>query len=268
MQSFLKHPLRVTGRLLWLTAEIVVAAIDYVIHVSFRSKSGRLAAQTQWLHRACDRTLRIFNANVHCTGPFPSAGLLVCNHLSYLDILVLSAITPCVFVSKFEVKRWPIFGWFAALAGTVFVHRDKRQGLVRTAEEMQRILDRGALLVLFAEGTTTGGSQVLPFKSSLLEPATHHAQPVSAGCIQYALADGDVCEEVCYWKDMSFLAHLLNLLSKRRIEASVRFTQLSQAKSNRKQLAGVLHSEVVRLKEALQPNDAHKLIASCPRTTS
>jgi hypothetical protein len=69
--------------------------------------------------------------------------------------------------------------------------------------------------------------------------------------IQYELKDGDVSEEVCYWKDMTLVPHLINLLGKRRIQASVRFTRLSEGSANRKDLARQLHSEVLRLKDAL-----------------
>lgn len=79
-----------------------------------------------WLQNSSRRLLRVFRIETQFTGDIPSSGLLVCNHLSYLDIVVLAAITPCVFVAKREVKKWPVFGWFARLAGTVFVHREQR----------------------------------------------------------------------------------------------------------------------------------------------
>ena len=207
-------------------------------------------ARARWLQHICQRALRVFHVELRVTGSIPSSGLLVCNHLSYLDILVLGATTPCVFVSKCEVRRWPVFGWCATRAGTLFLRRDKRSDVVRMTREMRQMFDDGALIVLFPEGTTSDGREVLPFKSSLLEPATCQPHALSAGFIEYALADGDVAEEVCYWKDMTLLPHLLNLLGKRGLEARLCFTELRQASSDRKQLARHLHSEVVRLKEA------------------
>jgi 1-acyl-sn-glycerol-3-phosphate acyltransferase len=174
--------------------------------------------------------------------------LLVCNHLSYLDILVLSAITPCTFVSKSEVKRWPVFGWFASLAGTLFVRRDKRSDVLRAAREIRRVMDNGALVVLFPEGTTSDGRQVLPFKTSLLESANGHPCAITAGSIDYALSNGDVAEEVCYWKDMTLVPHLLNLFSKSSVTAEIRFAEIEHRPESRKHLARQLYSEVVRLK--------------------
>src|SRR5262249_55643775 len=111
-------------------------------------------------------------------------------------------------------------------------------------------LDQGALVVLFPEGTSSDGKTVLPFKSSLLEPATRQTHSLFAGVIQYQIDDGDVGEEVCYWKDMTLIPHLINLLSKKTIRASVRFNPLREGSTDRKELARQLHTEILRLKEA------------------
>jgi len=174
---------------------------------------------------------------------------LVCNHLSYLDILVLAAKTPAVFVAKREVKLWPVFGWFARLAGTLFVNREKRTQVAQATAELEQTLDSGALVVLFPEGTSSDGRTVLPFKSALLAPATRSCRPLFAGYICYELDDGDVREEVCYWKDMTLLPHLVNLLSKRAPRVFVRFSQLQHSTTDRKELARQLHSEVLRLQK-------------------
>jgi lyso-ornithine lipid O-acyltransferase len=250
MRPLPQRPLRIAARLLWLAGEVVLAAATFAALIARQGAIPDRTARTLWLQRVCRRSLRVFQVDLRVTGPIPSRGLLVCNHLSYLDILVLAATTPCVFVSKCEVKRWPLFGWFASLAGTLFLRRDKRSDVARMAREMRRMLDSGALVVFFPEGTTSDGREVLPFKSSLLEPATIHPYPLSAGFIEYGLNDGDVAEEVCYWKEMTLLPHLFNLFSKRGVEARLHFTELRPASTNRKQLARQLHCEVVRLKEA------------------
>src|SRR6266404_2655913 len=199
MSKSFRHPLRVTVRAFWLASEMVLALGRFAALIIRQGGIPDRVARTRWLQGVCRRTLRVFNASLHVTGPIPSSGLLVCNHLSYLDILVLGATTPCVFVSKCEVRRWPAFGWFASLAGTLFLRREKRSDVARMTLEMGRVLDEGELVVLFPEGTSSDGSKVLPFKSSLLEPATGQPHAVSAGFIEYALNDGEVAEEVCYW---------------------------------------------------------------------
>jgi 1-acyl-sn-glycerol-3-phosphate acyltransferase len=191
----------------------------------------------------------VFNLALQVQGPIPTSGLLVCNHLSYLDILVLGAVTPAIFVAKRDVKLWPVFGWFALLAGTIFVDRLKKTRVGTTAAEIETALGCGGLVVLFPEGTSSDGSIVLPFKSSLLEPATKGTCSLSAGWIGYELEDGNVGEEVCYWKNMVFVPHLLNLLTKRRIFTRIRISQVQSSSSCRKQMAQRLHCEVSKLKQ-------------------
>ena len=249
--AFARHPLRITGRVVWLVGEFALAALGYVGSVAFCRSDSLQSARGRWLQHACQRFLRVFNVCLRTTGPIPTRGLLVCNHLSYLDILVIGAIRPAAFVAKREVKRWPVLGWFARLAETVFVHREKRSDVARATAEIKEVLETGALVVLFPEGTSSGGDTVLPFKSALLEPATRQNLPVWAGFICYSLFDGSVAEEVCYWRDMTLVPHLINLLGKRGISAHVFFTQIQRGCGDRKELARRLHSEVMRLKEAL-----------------
>ena len=192
--------------------------------------------------------LRIFAAEVELCGELPAGGLLVSNHLSYLDILVLSSLRPVVFVAKKDVKSWPVFGWFAALAGTIFVDRERRTHVGQITQAIEETMNRGVLVVLFPEGTSSGGETVLPFKSSLLEPAVRQTQPLSAALIQYELDDGDASEEVCYWKDMTLLPHLINLLGKSFVRARLSCVRIDRPAANRKELARQLHSEVLRLK--------------------
>ena len=251
MNSWLKHPFRVTGRLFWLGGELFLAALSYTIHCAACPRDSLLSARAAWLQNTSRRLLRVFRIETQFTGDIPSSGLLVSNHLSYLDILVLSALAPCVFVAKREVKHWPVFGWFAKRAGTVFVPREQRSQAIQTVNEIEAALQTGVLVVLFPEGTSSGGETVLPFKSSLLEPAARQTHSLTAGLLQYELRDGDASEEVCYWKDMTLVPHLINLCSKRTVQASVRFNHLREGNADRKQLARQLHAEVLRMKHAV-----------------
>src|SRR5258708_19447854 len=145
-----------------------------------------------WLQSSSRCLLRVFRVETQFTGNIPSRGLLVCNHLSYLDIRALAALAPCVFVAKQEVKHWPVFGWFAKLAGTVFVHREQRAQTGQTVHKIGTALQTGALVVLFPEGTSSDGRTVLPFKSSLLEPVVPQAHLLSPGLFHYKLPDANL----------------------------------------------------------------------------
>jgi 1-acyl-sn-glycerol-3-phosphate acyltransferase len=115
---------------------------------------------------------------------------------------------------------------------------------------MEDVLESGLLVILFPEGTSSGGETVLPFKSSLLEPATRRDHPLWVALIQYELpaGDGDVAEEVCYWKDMTLGPHLVNLLGKKSVRARLSFARVEDRATDRKELARQLHSRVLGMK--------------------
>jgi lyso-ornithine lipid O-acyltransferase len=203
--------------------------------------------RARWLHRICRRVLRVFAVQSTVLAAVPARGLLVANHLSYLDIVLLGALTPCVFVAKSEVKGWPVFGWFARMAGTVFVNRNNRRDAARVNEAIRSALRSGALVVLFPEGTSSDGSMVLPFKSSLLEAAIGERVPITVAALGYELSDGDTRAEVCYWGEHTLVPHLIKLLSKREVKALVAFSEVTNTWRDRKKLAVQLHREVSAL---------------------
>jgi 1-acyl-sn-glycerol-3-phosphate acyltransferase len=262
MKALLQHPLRVVGRSFWLAAEFALAGFNFIRRAAVAPGRSELEMRAAWIQYHARRVLRVFGVDTSTCGDAPSTGLLVSNHLSYLDILVLSSLTPCVFVAKREVRSWPVFGWFAIRAGTVFVERERRSGARESNDAITSALAQGSLVVLFPEGTSSGGQSVLPFKSSLLEAAARQTCPLSAAYIEYGLDDGDVSEEVCYWKDMTLVPHLINLLGKGSIRAVVRFAPLRETSSDRKELTRRLHREVSRLGGFSEDPDDHLIPAS------
>jgi 1-acyl-sn-glycerol-3-phosphate acyltransferase len=248
MKGLRRHPFRVVGRLVWFGGEVLLSLFDFLIRCVFCPKKSRRRQRALWLQRICRRTNRLFHLQIQVAGEIPAGGLLICNHLSYLDILLLSSLVPAVFVAKREVKSWPVLGILGRLAGTVFIDRQRRLQVGEVNDEIQNALADGVVVVVFPEGTSSDGKTVLPFKSSLLEPATRRKHPLAVGCLQYALADGDAGAEVCYWGDAIFLPHLLNLLSKRSVRATARFAPVKNPGTDRKELAQQLHTEVEALK--------------------
>jgi 1-acyl-sn-glycerol-3-phosphate acyltransferase len=241
---------RLALRSVWLCGRLLCITADFVWVALRHGGSPPLGARTVWLQRSSRRVLRVLEAEIESDGPCPRDGLLVSNHLSYLDILVLVSLTPAVFVSKSEVRSWPVFGWFARMAGTLFLQRARRADVARISEEIATALRGGHLVVLFPEGTSSDGRQVLPFRSSLLEPVNGQQRPLSVACIAYAVADGSAENDVCYWGDRTFFPHLVKLMTKEKVRARVRFSRVESRADDRKELARQLHAEVVRLKTA------------------
>lgn len=123
-----------------------------------------------WYHR---QLCRIVGIRLTVSGTLDTSHpvLLLANHISWLDIPVISTLGPVSFVAKHEIRRWPFVGWLARLQRTVFVNRERRSKIGRTASELVQRLARGDNIVLFPEGTSGDGNHILPFKSSLLAAA-------------------------------------------------------------------------------------------------
>jgi 1-acyl-sn-glycerol-3-phosphate acyltransferase len=196
---------------------------------------------------------------------------LVSNHLSYVDVLVFASQLNCLFVAKKDVESWPIVGALCRSVGTIFINRSNRRDLARVNGEIAQALEDGRGVILFAEGTSTKGSSVLPFRSSLLEAAVIQGFPVSYAAVSYrVLADDPPASlSVCWWGDMTFGSHFAELLRLRRIEATVSFGSTEIRAGDRKVLAERLWFEVNRLfvlaelhgaRPPLAPVDSHRTI--------
>jgi 1-acyl-sn-glycerol-3-phosphate acyltransferase len=239
---------RTARRICWFAWEVAVISLDYFFTAARAPQEIQRLERAAWLSRSSRRHLKIFDYSANVAGDIPKSGLLISNHLSYLDILAISAVTPAVFVSKAEVRNWPLFGWFAAIAGTVFVERERRTHVGEVNREIEIALAAGALVVIFPEGTSTNGETILPFRTSLLEPAARGQHEISVGWIHYELSDGDACNEVCYWGDHTFFSHVLHLLGKKSVRATLRFQKFQRTTDDRKELAKQLHAAVQELK--------------------
>ena len=224
------------------------ALVENAVTIPFFAPAQRLHARARWLHRWSGFACHVMGIRITTRGSMPPSGLLVSNHLSYLDALVLSSIRPCVFVAKRDVAGWPFFGWLARAAGTIFVDREQRLSSPAVVELVRATLASGSVVVLFPEGTSSDGATVLPFKSALLESAVQLRCPVASASIQYALDDGSVADEVCYWRDTNIVLHLLNLFFKREIRSSCSFSPLRVRVGNRKEIARELREEIMRMR--------------------
>lgn len=226
-----------------------MAALGWFLLRAGDTEKGRIAWM-QWMSR---RFLALLHCRVTVTGDLPSEGLVAGNHLGYVDILVLGSLCPAIFVAKSAVDSWPVFGWLSRNAGTIFVNRDNTAEVPAQLATMERPLREGVPIVLFPEGTSSDGSRVLPFRSSLLESAVRSGKPITPVAISYSLhGHGDPGQEIAYWGDHTLLPHLLNLLSKPGFEARVAFGPGRFPESDRKREATRLHAEVSGLLEQMR----------------
>ncbi|TSJ78476.1 lysophospholipid acyltransferase family protein [Rariglobus hedericola] len=241
---------RGAGRLVALFSVIAWGAVTYAVCGSKRKDA---VSKARWLQLTCRRSLRVLAVKVESRGEPAHGAVIVANHMSYLDILVIASLTPVVFVSKKEVRSWPLFGWFAEKAGTRFIDRSRRGDVARIGEEIGPVMAAGLTIVLFLEGTTTDGRDVLPFKASLLEPAVCNDWLVVPAGLVYAVPAGrSVQNEVCWWGDMTLAPHLWNFTTLPWVNARVAWGDpLKSSIADRKIFAGDLRRRVLELRNSL-----------------
>ncbi len=178
--------------------------------------------------------------------PPASPFLLVSNHLSYVDIVLLASRTPCTFVARGDLRHWPFLGPLVAVGGTLFVNRNMKRDIPRVNEQFKTPYENGVGIVIFPEGTSSTGEQVGKFRSSLLEPAAQGGLPVYYASIRYETEPGDPPAglAVAWWGDMEFFPHLLGLFRLRRFKAKLIFGDRPVSSNDRKELAALLESRV------------------------
>jgi len=249
--------MRATGRLLLRATSLSILILLYIIHLSVGSLFVIPAKKRFWRSQTsrfyCRLTLRLLGIaiTIRNSDQMPQASLLLANHISYVDVLVLSAFTPSVFISTVEVMKAPLIGWLTRLAGGLFIERRKRSALGQETDEISNLLKKGHVLCVFPEGTSTDGSSLLPFKSPILASAAKAQVPIVPVCIRYEVINNTPisrpgpCDPIAFYRDMIFFTHLFTLLKElqsARVTVSVFPPITITSSQERKTIAGQAHS--------------------------
>jgi len=166
----------------------------------------------------CTGLLAAFNLQVKKTGAVPSgntpltSAMFVANHISWSDIHALNSVIPLRFIAKSEIKNWPVFGFLVSKANTLFIDRSKKQDAKRTIEIAHNSLQSGDNLCFFPEGTTTDGTEIKPFKSSLIQAAILAQSYIYPVALHYPNPDGSINTKVAYAGDTTLAESMLNML--------------------------------------------------------
>ena len=157
------------------------------------------------------RMLALLGIRLELHGEPPATGpvLLVANHISWLDILVMHAARHCRFVAKAEVRHWPLIGTLASGGGTLYIERESRRDAMRVVHHMAESLKRGEIVAVFPEGTTSDGRELLPFHGNLIQAAISAdapAQPVALCFLDSATRETSFSP--CYIGDDSFVGEI------------------------------------------------------------
>ena len=198
-------------------------------------------------------SLTLLRIDLKVSGAPPTNGplLLVANHVSWLDIVVLLASCHCRFVSKSEIGQWPVVGTLTRAAGTLFITRSSRRDALRVVHQMAEKLhaDSGMVLAIFPEGTTSNGLQVLPFHANLFQAAISANAPVQTVALRFEdAASGQPSTAACYIDDDTFLGSVWRTLRapQQRVVLSFGSTQQGEGR-NRQAWAADARTEVTAL---------------------
>lgn len=243
LAASLRRGLRASAFAGWVLVGVAVAG---ALAVRFRleRRHPRARPLAAWWKRGFARVLGL---RVHVEGePAARPVFLVANHISWLDIVAVGSRLPVAFVSKAEVRNWPLVGWMVRHGGTLFLERGANQA-TQISDVIGRRLEEGGAVMVFAEGTTSAGGSVRPFFPRLFAPVAGTGRCIQPVAIRYR-AEGPVHPTAPFIDDDPMPAHLWRVLGEKRIDVELHFLEpLSAAEGeDRKALAGRTRSEICR----------------------
>jgi 1-acyl-sn-glycerol-3-phosphate acyltransferase len=180
--------------------------------------------------------------------------LVVGNHISWIDIYAINAWRPTPFVSKAEVRKWPVIGWLAHRLDTVFIHREKRRDAQRAMHEMAERLGHGGVVCVFPEGTTSDGVELLPFHANLFQAAVSAGAPVQPICLLYEDAEGRQSTAPAYVGDVSLGQSVDAVLRNGPITVHLYVGEAIEAGNDRRVLAAKAREAVEGALRGMQAN--------------
>jgi len=233
----IRDALRLAGVAQHLAYGLCVATLLYPL----LSPASRRRLQQRWSRRL----LAILGVRLEVSGAAALHGLLVANHISWLDVFVISSIAPATFVCKSEVRRWPLIGLLCARTGTVFLERGSRSAARQVNRTLAGKLRNGEPVVVFPEGTTSAGASLLAFRAALLQSAIDaetHVQPLA---LRYRDGQGMTAVAAAYCGETSFWQSLRAIASAPEITASIDILEkLPSAAQTRRNLCEQAHAVI------------------------
>ena len=184
------------------------------------------ARKVDYVQRWSARLLAILAVRIETNGVPPASAapvMFVANHVSWLDILAVNALRPVRFIAKSEIRRWPVVGWLCSQNGTLFIERSRRHHIAHINRAMTEALTRGETFAVFPEGIISTGDRLLPFHSSLLQPALDCDAMLHPVALRYTHSDGSLCAEADYEGAKTLVESLWLMLTQPVIHLRVEF---------------------------------------------
>lgn len=199
-----------TLRALWRLTRTLLHVAHGMAIVALRWPSLNAAARHQRIAWWAGKLLRLMGIGLDARGTYrPGASLLVANHVSWLDILAVHAVCPQArFVSKADVRHWPLMGWLVGAVGTLFIERERKRDALRVVHQTAEALRAGDTVAVFPEGTTGDGHALLPFHANLLQAAIATATPIQPVALRYSQPGHAVSPAVAWLGDATLVSSL------------------------------------------------------------
>ena len=242
LRRLIRIPLLAVHVVLGVIVIILAVLLDRVMHRELHQGLARLA-QVFWCRSIC----LLLGIRVRVAGPALASPplLVVANHVSWLDILVIAANWRVSFLSKSEVRRWPGIGIVASALGTLYIERGRNNASADVAAIMRQRLEQGHRVLFFPEGTTSDGSGLLPFRPRLFQAAVDAGAPVQALALRYLDSDGGVSATVPFVRNDNLVRHVMGLAGSSRTEAVLTPCEpLQVAGKSRSDLARRTHAQI------------------------
>jgi 1-acyl-sn-glycerol-3-phosphate acyltransferase len=235
-------------RAYWRLMRVAVCLLFGVLWVALAFPRLREGARARIKQRWSAALLNALGVRLHPEtgqGLVLPHGLVVANHISFLDIYVINALLPASFVAKSDVARWPVIGWLTARTDNLFIARGHRGAAHHIQQNMSAILSAGRRLVVFPEGTTSNGNSVLPFHSALLQSAVASGVPVICLALGYQNGDGHMTALPAYVGDDTLWQCIWRIVTSDTIVVRVSpVAQLSGTDTDRRHLAHHAHQSI------------------------
>ena len=230
------------ARLAW---HLMVGLLKVALLFPFLSDLGRERRVQRWSRQLVAICGVSFSVNDHAQREPVSPALIVCNHISWLDIFVINTIHPCRFVAKSDIRGWPLIGWLCENTGTIFIARGKQRDVRRIYAGLVKSIHDGERVAFFPEGTTAPQGTVLPFHANLFEAAIEAEVPVQPYALRYLDVDGGLHDSADFIGEMTFVDSVIAILKSGGMRAElIRLPAISTEGAHRRQLAATAHALV------------------------
>ena len=247
-------------RLARLIVHLLVGLGKVGLLFPFLSAVGREARVQRWsrqLVAICGVRMR-FDQTLQAQPVSPA--LIICNHISWLDIFVINTLHTCRFVAKSDIRGWPLIGWLCEHTGTIFIARGRARDVRRIYEGLVKSIHDGERVAFFPEGTTAPQGTVLPFHANLFEAAIEAEVPIQPYAIRYVDTDGGLHDAADFVGDMNFVQSVIAIMRSGGMTAElIRLPPISTTGAHRRELAQAAHDAIASVLTPAHQSAARKV---------